>query len=266
MSTPDSPLSAESGECRKWDEAPFTKWNMLEPPISSTVVARKSAYKRAGLSSDCSSVCLYNEREVAVYSICVPETVTEDSRVESSEKKFGRDTLGEDTRIWDVAVSKNYLVVSTFHNVLVFRHTSDPLEDPLETFPSGNWHFSGLAIYETDARLAILIGKTRNTGSVIDGQISAHTCSLVNSSDRPIGDSLHFEEPRIISIPDHDYPKRIGFGQDEKTISCITGILNTVLIWVADGDLSSCIVPFVVSNRYTPVRFLEIMVSIHPKR
>lgn len=268
MSTPDSPLPAGIGEYRKWDEGPFTNWNMLEPPISSKIAMRKSPYKRAGLSSDCSSVCFYNEREVVVYSICVPETVTKDSCLKhSAEKKFGKGTFGKDTRIWDVAVSKNYLAVSTVHNnVLVFRHTTNPLEGPLETFPSGNCHLSGLAIYETDVLLSILIGKIRNTGSVTDGQISIHTCSLVNSSDRPIGGSLRFEEPRIISIPGHDYPKRISFGQDEKTISCITGKLNTVLIWWADSNFSSCIAPFVVSNRYTPVRFLELMVSIHPKR
>ena len=221
---------------------------MLEPILSFSVLRkRKSSYTMAELSSDCSSVCLYSDRELAVYPLCIPGTTTEESSVESFHKKFGKDD-----RIWNVAISKNYLAVSTLHDVLVFRHTRDS-QDPLETFPRGNYHLSGLAIHETETQLAILSGKTR---SMTDGLITIYICSSVNSSDRPASDRLHFRDPYSIVIPDHDYPKKISISQDGKTISCITCRLNTVLIWEAEGELSSCIVPFVISNRYTPVRAL----------
>lgn len=203
----------------------------------------------AELSSDCSSVCYYSDREIAVYSLRVPGTITEEPLIESFHKKFGKDA-----RIWSVAISKNYLVVSIDRNVLVFRHTRNS-QDPLETFPSGNYLLSGLAIHETDTQLAILSGKSRsNKCSMTDGLITIHICSSVNSSDRPASDRLHLKDSHSIVIPDHDYPKRISISQDGKTISCITARLNTVLIWEVEGELSSCIVPFVISNRYTPVR------------
>lgn len=203
-------------------------------------------YKSTVLSSDCSSVCFYGDRKVVVYSIRhIPETCSKKPCVVSFQKEFGKGVW-----IWDVAISKNYLVVSsTLKNVLVFRHTKQLQDSPLQTFPSDNF-LSGLAIHETDAQLQILIGKGRDTGSV-DGQITIHTCSLGNSSDGLATDSLHFKEPRIIAIPDQDLPKRIGVDQDGKMISCITRMRNTVLIWRADGESS---LPFMIQNRYTPVR------------
>lgn len=193
---------------------------------------------------------LYSDRSVVVYSLRVPQAANKDLCVESFEKIFI-----VDPPIWDVALSKNYLVVSTLHNVLVFRHSRNPHESPLEAFPSEGYLLGGLAVQETDVQLTILVGKSRkNTDSTTIGLITIHSCSLVNSSDGPVREKLPFEKPQTIAIPGQDYPKIISFGQDGKTISCITSKLNTVLIWVAEGELSSSITPFVISNRYTPVR------------
>lgn len=250
VSRPVSSQSTTNSECHRWAEAPFRRWTVVEQTLSFSVLRGKSSYKMAELSCDCSSVCLYSDREIVVYPIRVPgTTTTQQSLIASFHKKFGRDNI-----IWSAAISKNYLVVSTLHNVLVFRHTRNS-QDPLETFPSDDYHLSGLAIHETETQLAILAGKTRrNQGSMTGGLITVHICSSVNNSDRPASDRLHFRYPHSIVIPDHDYPKRISISDDGKTITCITGRLNTVLTWVAEGELSSCIKPFVISNRYTPVR------------
>lgn len=256
VSSPVSSQSTTNSECHRWDEAPFSRWTVLEPTLSFSVLRkrkfstkRKPSYKKAELSCDCSSVCLYSDREIVVYPLRVPRTTTEESLVASFHKKFDKDNF-----IWSVAISKTYLVVSTSHNVLVFRHTRNS-QDPLETFLSGNYLLSGLAIHETETQLAILAGKTRsNKGRMTDGLITVHICSFVNSSDRLASNTLNFRDPHTIVIPDDDYPKRISISDDGMTISCITARLNTVLTWVADGELSSCIAPFVISNRYTPVR------------
>lgn len=231
-----------TSERKRWDEPTFDRWNKHESISSSSNLRR---YNAAGISNDCSSVYFYGDREVVVHSLRVSQSVTS---VESFRKKF--DGI---TRVWDVALSKNYLVVSTLQNVLVFRHTRNSQQTPLKTFPSDNYHLSGLAIHETDEKVAILIGKFRkNLGS-----LTIHVCSLVNKSDRQVNDRLHFQE-HTIDIPGHDYPKRLSFGQDGKTISCITGKLNTVLIWVVDGEFPSSMEPFVISNRYSPVRTPEL--------
>ncbi|MCJ1461908.1 hypothetical protein MMC07_000507 [Pseudocyphellaria aurata] len=223
-----TPISPPSTEYHNWNEAPLNQWSALESKFSSSVFnRRRSPYKRAGISSDCSSLFFYSDREVVVYSVRVSEISTEVLFVKIFEKKFG-----EDTHIWSVALSKNYLAVSTLQNVLVFRHAKG---SPLGTFPSENFHLGAVALHETDVQLAILIGKSR-----------------MDSSDRLTDGTLCFEKHHSIDIPGHDYPKRISFGQNGKEISCITGRLNTVLIWVIDGELSSSIAPFVISNRYTP--------------
>lgn len=233
--TPVSPQSSMTSERQRWDEPMFDRWNVRESTALKVNLAR---YSMAGLSNDCSSVYFYGDREVVVHSLRVSQSATS---VESFRKKFDGDT-----RVWDVALSKNFLVVSTLQNVLVFR-TRNSQQTPLKTFPSDNYHLSGLAIHETDEKVTILVGKTRkNIGSV-----AIHVCSLVDNSNQSINDRLHFEE-HAVDIPGHDYPKRLSFGQDGKTISCITGKLNTILIWVLDDEVPSSMEPFVISNRYSP--------------
>lgn len=208
----------------------FDRWNVRESTALKVNLAR---YSMAGLSNDCSSVYFYGDREVVVHSLRVSQSATS---VESFRKKFDGDT-----RVWDVALSKN-------------RNSQ---QTPLKTFPSDNYHLSGLAIHETDEKVTILVGKTRkNIGSV-----AIHVCSLVDNSNQSINDRLHFEE-HAVDIPGHDYPKRLSFGQDGKTISCITGKLNTILIWVLDDEVPSSMEPFVISNRYSPVRTPELTGSI----
>ncbi|KAL9599701.1 MAG: hypothetical protein Q9219_003689 [cf. Caloplaca sp. 3 TL-2023] len=223
-STQSHIMDCMEGDLPCWQQDGETHVSQLLP---SRGIFRKS-FAYAGLSIDCKMVFFYSSAKVCLYSI-KPQSQA-DSRIEMIfERKFSNDN-----QITDVLVSNTVLAVSTRQCLELHKITSPSIPWNRREVNHGDWDPSGLATHEQDSEVLIAIGHRRQTRRFREGRVTLY---------RWQHGSTRVETVAVHKLPSHDLPKGLMFDCHGRSLTCITEILNSVLVWnMLDPE------PFVISR------------------
>ena len=198
------------------------------------------SYHSSGVSIDCNHAFFYNDTEISVYDLRELETNLKSPSLVKFKKHF------KNEGIRNVALSQTFLLVATSKYMLTIDITKDLVIDTIE---HTDWDPSGLASYETDTYLVVLLGQCQcNPVRKVKGQIKVYKYKI---DGRPARLSVG----STISLPDYDSPKRLCIDADAQIVTCVTKIQNKILVWKMDDEFATCGGPFeFLKNRSTPVR------------
>ncbi|KAL8704700.1 MAG: hypothetical protein Q9201_002162 [Fulgogasparrea decipioides] len=192
-------------------------------------------YTHAGLSLDCNLVFFYHSTKICVY-----RANTGGPSELLLERKFEKNA-----GISDVSLSRSILAVSTRQRVELYRIRSyRPGLQPMKVLPHGDWDPSGVAIYEGQSQVLVAIGHRRETQNSRKGRIVLHRMDSSCEKATQMNAVLEY------MLPMQDMPKVLSFAPEGNYLTCITNVMNTILVWIIECGAPSNAMPSTIT-KYT---------------
>ena len=206
-------------------EPPIRPMLHRDPPRTSQIQTAKHC-KIAGMSKDCRHIFFHDEKRVTVLetSLVLKSTPSQAVRVSQIPDSYveGR----QDAVIERVAFSRRWLAICTNQELIILQMGTRPNSAPEMLRRShGKWEPSGLALYEDDARLLLILGQRKHEGDSFQGRVLLFHLGL------PINFGSSMPEPYAYNVPQNDFPKEVDVSFDGTLFLCRTELHNNVIIW-----------------------------------
>lgn len=132
----------------------------------------------------------------------------------------------QDAVIERVALSGRWLAICTNQELKILQMRTQP-NPALEMLrrSHGKWEPTGLALYEHDAKLLIVIGQRQQKGTSFQGRV------LLFHIMQPINPGSSMPEPDKYDLPQNDFPNEVDINFDGTLFLCRTELHNSVVIW-----------------------------------
>ncbi|KAL8796523.1 MAG: hypothetical protein Q9195_001197 [Heterodermia aff. obscurata] len=197
----------------------------FRPLIASQIQTSKHC-KIAGISRDCKHILFHDEKRVTVLetSLVLQSAPGQDVRVSQIPYSYveGR----REAMIERVALSGRWLAISTSQELIICQMRTQASRAPEMLRRShGKWEPTGLALYERDAQLLLVLGQRKHEGGSFQGRV------LLFRIRQPTNVGSSMPEPSKYSLPQNDIPKEVDISFDGKLFLCRTEIHNSVVIW-----------------------------------
>ena len=241
--------SASEPESNMYQEAPIEP--LLQSRQSFTFqVPGVENYTKAGISKDCQHVYFYNTQRILVHRLSIPRPPEIPSVSHLSCEILDSGRKFKDAMISRVALSGQYIAISTKETLEVFDMTSANLTSSSTSAKfwrrHDGWQTNGLAILKQNSRLLIVIGQRRQGEDFYEGQVLVFAVEL--SAPRARSTPINC----LYNMPCKDFPKDVELSADGTLILCRTQLFNTVIIWRVSGGSDQ--IPFqLTGSRYIPV-------------
>jgi hypothetical protein len=211
--------------------------------------SRKTQYKSAGFSPECTFAFLLSKESICVYSFqLLPKTClvpVEGSATKGLEYK-------------EAVLSESLLAIITRQDLRIFKLVSPSegyrqvdiqrfgVDSAARTSP---WDPNCLAIHEDNDRAWISVGGRESRNGVFYGGIKIYRVDLSGSEPRPIARhiaNLNSADPDALA---NDFPKTMHFSPDGLRLACVTN-RDRVLTWLLSNDARPKYSPFEIKKRY----------------
>lgn len=262
-----SPPSSTSGSgsilqvnLADYDEGSSTSYLLTSHEAETFQISRPRGFRRkpffsAGLSPSCKSAFFLSKKSIMIYSLSTLERIHQADPLHK---------IRITSEYWYEAVlSESFLAIITDTDLKIFQY--GPLCGPagllVGTWSCGldstghQWNPVCVAIHETDGQALILLGVHVNTNTVLSGSIKMFRVRMESMGMTLTKHSADFNAPSPDTSTDHfikDFPKKVGFSSDGKSVVCRTNN-NRVLTWVLTEGAQPCQAPFRISRKYTVV-------------
>ena len=213
-------------------------------------------YTKAGISKDCQYVYFFDPERVLVHRLSVPRGPAVASITQLSSEVFNSGQRFKGTMISRVALSGQYMALSTSEKLEVFKIAiANPAHNTISTIfrrSNDGWQTTGLAILEQSSSLSVVIGQRKLGERSYEGRVLLFTVKLSQPRAQP-APVYH-----LYNVPRRDFPKNVDISADGTSILCRTQLSNTIIIWKISGGSDQPAFQL-TRNCYTPV---SVLVSI----
>ena len=245
-------------------EAPIKPMLHCNPPRTSQIQTAKHC-KIAGMSKDCRHIFFHDEKRVTVLETSLVLKSTPSQAVRVSQIPYSYVEGRQDAVIERVAFSRRWLAICTNQELIILQMGTRPNSAPEMLRRShGKWEPSGLALYEDDARLLLVLGQRKHEGDSFQGRVLLFHLAL------PINFGSSMPEPNAYNVPQNDFPKEVDVSIDGTLFLCRTELHNNVVIWELVLEPGSDQRSLTITRRcHTPVStptFLLILGKTHKLR
>ena len=236
-STMTDPNSTSNSESTMYQEAPVEPLLQFCPPLTFRIPGVEE-YTKAGISKDCQYVYFYNTQRILVHRLSIPSTSAVSGASTPSHEIFNSGRKFKNAMISRVALSGQYIAISTKETLEVFDMTTANLADNSTSArfrrPHGRWQTNGLAILKQNSTLSIVIGQRKQGISSYEGRVLLFAVEL--SAPWAQSTSLYC----LYNVPRKDFPKNVEISADGTLILCRTQLSNTIIIWKIPSGSDQC--------------------------
>ena len=258
-SSTSSPPATEGIETRMDPEAPIRPTLLHCQPIKFQLRAVKD-FKIAGMSRDCRHTFFHDEKRVALLETSLLLETASGQAVQMSRIPYYYVEGRQDAMIERVALSGRWLAICTNQDLIILQVGNQTYRAPEMLRRShGKWEPTGLALYEHDAQLLLILGQRKHKGASFKGRV------LLFHIEQPINLGPSWPEPNKYKLPQNDFPKEVDISFDGTLLLCRTELYNSVVIWELVSQQGSDQRSLKITRRcHTPVSISRI--PAHGKR
>ena len=224
-SSTSSPPATEETESHMDLEAPIRPMSLQgQPKIFQVRVAKH--FKIAGMSRDCRQTFFHDTKRVVVLETSLLLESAPGQLAQMSHNPYTYVEGHKNTIIERVALAGRWLTICTNQELIILQTRTQP-NRALEMLRKshGEWEPTGLAIYEHDGHLVLLLGQRMHNGVHFQGRVSVFR--IEQTTDLPSS----LTEPDKYFLLENDFPKDVDISFDGTLILCRTELHNSVVLW-----------------------------------